>query len=146
SLTAADGVGAPVISVESLALRPVTADQLAGSGTARQDSLYRLEWVPAPALTSPMDAVAALDVAELSTDVASLEGSPDLVVVALDPADSMATPDAVHGVTARVLGLIQEWLADDRFADSRLLFVTRGAVAADDGATVTDLGGAAAWG
>ncbi|ADI03771.1 type I modular polyketide synthase [Streptomyces bingchenggensis BCW-1] len=146
SLTAADGVGAPVISVESLALRPVTADQLAGSGTARQDSLYRLEWVPAPALTSPMDAVAALDVAELSTDVASLEGSPDLVVVALDPVDSLATPDAVHEVTARVLGLIQEWLADDRFADSRLLFVTRGAIAADDGTTVTDLGGAAAWG
>ncbi|MEU0812574.1 beta-ketoacyl synthase N-terminal-like domain-containing protein, partial [Streptomyces sp. NPDC005970] len=146
SLTAADVVGAPVLTVESLALRPVTADQLAGSGTARQDSLYRLEWVPAPAPTSPMDAIAGLDVAELSTDVASLEGSPDLVVVAIDAADSTDTPDAVHEVTTGALGLMQDWLAEDRLEGSRLLFVTRGAVAADDGATVADLGGAAVWG
>ena len=38
--------------------------------------------------------------------------------------------------------LVQDWLADDRYADSRLVVLTRGAVG-DDG---TDLAGAAVWG
>ncbi|MGO4428906.1 hypothetical protein AB4Z54_61805, partial [Streptomyces sp. MCAF7] len=48
--------------------------------------------------------------------------------------------------TARILGLIQAWAADDRFAHSRLAFITRGAIAVDEGTPVRDLGGAAVWG
>src|SRR5665213_3534387 len=36
--------------------------------------------------------------------------------------------DRVHQLARRVLGLVQEWLADERFAESRLVLVTRGAV------------------
>ena len=45
-----------------------------------------------------------------------------------------------------MLGLVQAWLGDDRFAGSQLVIVTRGAVAALAGESVADLAGAAAWG
>ena len=41
---------------------------------------------------------------------------------------------------------MQAWLADERFAGSRLVIVTRGAVAARAGESVADLAGAAVWG
>ncbi|MFB9903087.1 SDR family NAD(P)-dependent oxidoreductase [Allokutzneria oryzae] len=44
SLTIADQAGRPVASVASLALRPVTADQV----RARVDSLFRVEWTEMP--------------------------------------------------------------------------------------------------
>ncbi len=51
-----------------------------------------------------------------------------------------------HEVAQLVFGLVQPWLADDRFAEDRLAIITHGAVAtgADDG--VKDLAGAVAWG
>ncbi|MET8748453.1 polyketide synthase dehydratase domain-containing protein, partial [Streptomyces sp. NPDC004728] len=55
SLLLADGAGAHVASVESLALRPVTAEQLRGAGEVdvARDALFRVEWssvaVPADA-------------------------------------------------------------------------------------------------
>ncbi|MER6178882.1 SDR family NAD(P)-dependent oxidoreductase, partial [Streptosporangium sp. NPDC001681] len=53
---------------------------------------------------------------------------------------------SAHEVTAGVLGLLQGWLADERCAGSRLVVVTRGAVAAGEGEAVTDLAAAAVWG
>ncbi|MFG2219673.1 type I polyketide synthase, partial [Streptomyces sp. NPDC048685] len=46
SLLLADGTGAHVASVESLALRPVTAEQLrgVGGGDVARDALFRVEW------------------------------------------------------------------------------------------------------
>jgi len=51
-----------------------------------------------------------------------------------------------HTLTASVLALARNHLTDPRFARSRLLVVTRGAVAASPTETVTDLPGAAVWG
>ena len=45
-----------------------------------------------------------------------------------------------------VLGLLQEWLSEGRFVDSRLVVVTGGAVAVGAGEGVVDLAGAAVWG
>ena len=53
---------------------------------------------------------------------------------------------AARSVTGRVLGLVQEFLAQDVLAGSRLAVVTRGAVAAGAGEGIADLAGAAAWG
>ena len=50
-----------------------------------------------------------------------------------------------RAVTGRVLGLVQGFLAQDVLASSRLVVVTRGAVAAGPGEE-TDLAGAAVWG
>ncbi|MFE4539533.1 beta-ketoacyl reductase, partial [Streptomyces scopuliridis] len=56
-----------------------------------------------------------------------------------------AVPGAVRQVVSRALGQLQQWLAEDRFAGSRLVFVTREAVAVDGGA-VADLAAASVWG
>jgi acyl carrier protein len=46
----------------------------------------------------------------------------------------------------RALGLVQQWLAEERLSSSRLVVVTAGAVAAVPGEGVADLAGAAVWG
>ncbi|MFI5005170.1 MAG: SDR family NAD(P)-dependent oxidoreductase, partial [Solirubrobacterales bacterium] len=51
SVAALDESGAPVVSVDSLAVRPVEARQLAGAGRRAHDSLFSLEWVELPAPT-----------------------------------------------------------------------------------------------
>jgi len=52
----------------------------------------------------------------------------------------------VHRSLGRLLDLLQSWLADDRFAASRLVVVTRGAVTTGPADGAPDLVGAAAWG
>ncbi|MFI9201289.1 type I polyketide synthase [Streptomyces sp. NPDC053048] len=116
SLVIADGTGAPVATVDELTLRPVTAAQLSAAQGAQHDSLYRVEWVPG-AVSGAFDSVDAAGV-------------------------SVVAPG---GDVRRALGLVQEWLADDRFAGSRLVLVTRGAVGAVAG-DVVDAWQAAVWG
>ncbi|MFI0743414.1 SDR family NAD(P)-dependent oxidoreductase, partial [Streptomyces sp. NPDC021100] len=97
-----------------------------------------------PSLTALAEAVAAgtpvpyLVLAHLSEDDDAEDGRSK-------PAGD-GDVDAVHRATCRALELIQKWLAEDAFAGSRLVVVTRGGVAADDRASVTDLGAAAVWG
>ncbi|MEU0812583.1 SDR family NAD(P)-dependent oxidoreductase, partial [Streptomyces sp. NPDC005970] len=159
TLEAADPTGAPVVSIESVTTRPLSAQQLAAGNPVGHvyDSLYRLDWVPAPAASRPDGEP---DTLELSTDalghLASLETVPDVVVVevgslgATGPADGTGAPDDPAGsmrhVTARVLELVQHWVADERHSESRLVFITRGAVVARSGDTLTDLAAAAVWG
>jgi NAD(P)-dependent dehydrogenase (short-subunit alcohol dehydrogenase family)/acyl carrier protein len=89
-------------------------------------------------------------------DLDSVDQVPDLVLAALvteptaDPAakDTAAKDEAanVRSATHRALALVQQWLADERFASSRLVLVTRGAVAAAPDEDVPDLAAAAVWG
>ncbi|WP_394620185.1 SDR family NAD(P)-dependent oxidoreductase [Lentzea sp. JNUCC 0626] len=127
SLMLADATGRGVASVRTLALRPVAVGQVA----ARLDALHRLEWVPAGETGVHPLAVAGL--ADLTTPVPA--------VVAVEWARS-ELGDAV----TRALELVQSWVADERFARSRLVLVTRGAVATSRGEDVTDLPAAAARG
>ncbi|MER6178937.1 beta-ketoacyl reductase, partial [Streptosporangium sp. NPDC001681] len=92
---------------------------------------------------------AAGDSAPVHADLLSLVEAgpvPGAVVaqVVSDPAAGVV--ESAHALTARVLDLLQGWLADDRLADCRLVVVTRGAVAAGDGEAVTDLAAAAVGG
>ncbi|WP_421109206.1 SDR family NAD(P)-dependent oxidoreductase, partial [Streptomyces sp. NEAU-S77] len=50
---------------------------------------------------------------------------PDVVLAELTPVPGQNTIDAVHATVARALRLVQHWLADERFAGSRLVVVTR---------------------
>ncbi|HWO18948.1 MAG TPA: SDR family NAD(P)-dependent oxidoreductase, partial [Kofleriaceae bacterium] len=81
----------------------------------------------------PPDAIALLY-------LSSVDGAP---ATALVPADLI---EAAHEATARALAEIQAWLADERFASSRLLVLTRSAIAARADEDVADLVHAPVWG
>ncbi|MFI9276263.1 type I polyketide synthase, partial [Kitasatospora sp. NPDC052896] len=57
SLSVADGAGRQVLSVESLMLRPVAAEQLTAARDQQRDSLYRVEWVPRSVLVGGVEVV-----------------------------------------------------------------------------------------
>ncbi|MGW3233850.1 SDR family NAD(P)-dependent oxidoreductase, partial [Kitasatospora sp. NPDC001095] len=134
SVMAYDPTGAPVAEAGLLALRPVSVEQLAAasrtSGPGR--SLYRLDWSP------------------LAVPAADGAAHPEPVALAAAGAGSDAvlpvTGGDLHSTLGEVLRTVQEWLADERFADARLIVTTRGAVATRDGDDVTDLPAAAVWG
>ncbi|MEU8928120.1 beta-ketoacyl synthase N-terminal-like domain-containing protein, partial [Kitasatospora sp. NPDC048545] len=131
-----DAAGGPVLSAGSLTLgEPAAVAGRAGSAGA----LLRLDWVDVPArATGP---ARALTLGEDVPSLADLTGEvPDIVLV---PVAGGESPEAVHEVTAWALSLVQEWLAEPRFADARLVFTTRGAV---PGGEVADLAGGAVWG
>ena len=126
SVTAVDGTGAPVLSVESLTLRPAADEQ---PGAAGPDDLFRVEWVPVPAPEEEPAPVAVLGSvtglrAESYPDLVSVPGNPAVVVV---PVAEGTSAESAGEAAAGVLGLVQQWLADERFAESRLVFLTRNA-------------------
>ncbi|THA26337.1 SDR family NAD(P)-dependent oxidoreductase [Streptomyces sp. RKND-216] len=168
---AADDTGAPVVEIAALRTRPV-ARAGATPGAAVRDALFRVDWAPVPAPTTvpgrrwavlngtgpAPGAAGALvpsyrDAAALSAAVSGGAPSPDLVLVpCAKPEDAPDLPpaEAVRHTMALVLRRLQEWLADDRLASTRLVIATRGAVAAPAApgtpGTVTDLVHAAVWG
>ncbi|WAP54077.1 type I polyketide synthase [Streptomyces sp. S465] len=172
-LTVADAVGAPVLTVDSVAMRPANADQLraavshGGHGT---DSLFTVDWTPLPLVAGAGTGTGAgAEDAAVGDDgwaVLGAGGHPDLAALinALDDeepipsvvvADMTTTGEGAEGpsaealaVTERALELVRGWLAEPRLADARLVVVTRDAVAVDgpESATRVDLSGAAVWG
>ncbi|MFK3983762.1 SDR family NAD(P)-dependent oxidoreductase [Micromonospora sp. NPDC050397] len=125
-LTLADPAGNPVLAVESLALRPVAPAQFGGIADR---FLFGLDWSVqevAPAAEAPV--VIALG-----------DGLPDPAPVLLvDATASGAAGDRA----AALLGLLQSWLVDPAWVESRLVVRTFGAV----GQVVSDPEGAALWG
>ncbi|MEV0621148.1 type I polyketide synthase [Nonomuraea sp. NPDC050404] len=157
------GRGGSVASVRSVALRVLAEEQAGGSRAIGRDSLFRLDWVP---LTLPVPAVppsaptavvgpeewglAEALAAAMSTpittgaDLRSLaeayEGDapmPRTVLVPLTGGPGGEVPAVAYGLASYVVELVRFWLADERFAESRLVFVTRGAVDGGDVAAAT---------
>ncbi|MET7370882.1 SDR family NAD(P)-dependent oxidoreductase, partial [Streptomyces sp. NPDC005566] len=122
SVQAADGTGQPVVRVDSLMTRAVSQEQLPVVAS-RGGSLFAVDWVPAP----PVSTAAA----EVAVDASAWRMLP----VGTGPVDL---------VVGDVLHRIQEWLDDAESAEARLAVVTRGAVPAGPGAV--DVVGAAVWG
>ncbi|QES53621.1 polyketide synthase [Streptomyces venezuelae] len=146
ALTLADAAGAPVASVAGLALRAVSRDQLDTAPDLTRDSLFRVEWTAVPGAGSFDDWLLLGEGTQVFADLAGLgvavaEGGviPAALVVPCTGLPGGDVAAAVHEETARALGLLKGWLADERFADSRLVFVTRGAVDAVPGEGVADL-------
>ncbi|MEV0444358.1 type I polyketide synthase [Streptomyces spectabilis] len=130
TLRLADGTGAPVASVEALALRPMPAGEPAAGPP---DALFRVDWtearVPEAPGAPPSWAVVGTDDlatgAPLHTDLAALAAAGPVPGTVLAPLTAAPTATGTHAVATRALSLIQEWLADDRFTASKLVFVTR---------------------
>ncbi|MFJ1967237.1 type I polyketide synthase [Streptomyces sp. NPDC087903] len=159
SLQLADATGAPLATVDSLARRPVAPEQLTAGRNTVAESLFRLDWTQEP-MSTPFGGswavVGAGAVGLVSGECVGSFGSPaelaaagrvpDAVLVQVPAVAGAEVPGRVHEVVGSVLGLLQEWLADERWSASRLVVVTRGAVAAVEGESVVDVAGAAVWG
>jgi acyl transferase domain-containing protein/acyl carrier protein len=160
----ADPAGVPVATVESLTIRPVPADQITDDGLSHARSLFELDWVTVPvpagtptpndrwALVGCPDLVTALGSAGLHTvayaDLGALldVGAPaPEVVFAACPSQAGDPIAGAHAALRQTLELAQAWLSDDRLATSRLVIVTRGAVATP-GEGAPDLANAPVWG
>ncbi|MEU6396012.1 type I polyketide synthase [Streptomyces cinnamoneus] len=174
ALELTDGAGRPILTAESVVFRarPAGDDPAAGLLVLDWSPASRPGTESAPAPHAPSAAVnggrwavlgsdslglatafKARDVAVTTfVDLLALDGGlgaarevPDVVFVTAR-GEAADTADATRSATQRTLLLLQEWLTDTRLGDSRLVFVTSGAVAATAGDEVCDLAGAALWG
>ncbi|WP_425288549.1 type I polyketide synthase [Streptomyces melanosporofaciens] len=174
SLHATDTSGALVVTVDSLVLRPVAPEQV--NSAQPYESLYQVEWVPVDTSRAPEPngvaagrwALVGPDRAEVAGVLGSADGTvdtyPDLAALAQAIDAGVTAPDVVLASTEsgthrtqdlgeavreaghHALDLLKSWLADDRFGASRLVFLTRGALAAGEDTDVADPAAAAVWG
>ncbi|MFF4355200.1 SDR family NAD(P)-dependent oxidoreductase, partial [Streptomyces sp. NPDC001530] len=159
-----DETGRPVLTIASLRATPVSAEQLDQARGGRGEALYRLDWTAVP-ISGSSGAPADGDVAVLGTDAFGLSDAVPLHadLAALNEAVEAGGPvpqtvlfdcaplagDGPSAAAARsaagdVLSLLQDWLRNEHLASSKLVLVTRAAVAA--GGTAADPNQAPIWG
>ncbi|XXX82571.1 SDR family NAD(P)-dependent oxidoreductase [Sorangium sp. So ce134] len=162
-----DAGGLPLAHIEGFATRRAPAERFLPEPKVRD--LYEVAWVepPAPAPAPGAGAFALLGgddaglPSALSGTGASVERYADLEalhgaldrggrapgIVAVSFLASAGDPAAgAHDAARRALALLQAWLASARLASSRLVVITRGAVAAGPDEGVPDLACAPVWG
>ncbi|WP_353942643.1 type I polyketide synthase [Streptomyces sp. HUAS MG91] len=153
ALLAADTTGAPVATVDGLALRDLTGTP--GRTAVPQRHLYAVEWKRAQehnparaegrwAVGAGLDplpsALAALGATVSAYPPADPAGeAPDVAVVAV------ARGGSVNATAAETLAAVRDWLAEDAFEGARLVVVTRNAVVTGP-AEAVDPAQAAVWG
>ncbi|AXI80290.1 acyltransferase domain-containing protein [Peterkaempfera bronchialis] len=156
TLELADTDGRPVASVATLVSREVPADRLRASDGSAGDSLYRVEWTPAGEAAPPASTDGWYVLGEDPTgpgaafahapDLAALPDAPGVVLLPCGPGPQNDRYGDPQGPAIRVLTALQEWLADERLEPSRLVVVTRNAVAVHPGDDVPAPAEAAVWG
>nr|WP_306338899.1 SDR family NAD(P)-dependent oxidoreductase [Streptomyces sp. KL118A] len=147
SVTVTDATGGLVLSADALQTRPVKPGQLAVAQQRDVRGLFAVEWTPLPAPQAEVvdggGWVALADGVGLA-DVVSAVGE-EVPWAVLAPVEGCAGGGLA--VAERVLSLVQEFLAAPELVESRLLVVTRGAVATGgDGDGDVDASAAAVWG
>ncbi|NKI45486.1 type I polyketide synthase [Streptomyces physcomitrii] len=161
-----DSAGAPVADLGRLGLRPVDTSALAPAAGAGH--LHEVRWVPsaeaeAQAPAGPLCLIGAepgalplpaspgadhhTDLAELLHSAAE-DGVPATVLAAVPATAPGDSADATREALAYALRLVTDWLAEDAFTASRLVLLTRAAVATGDGAAARGIDPvqAAVWG
>ncbi|MGW9362206.1 polyketide synthase dehydratase domain-containing protein, partial [Streptomyces diastaticus] len=159
ALEVADGEGRPVATVGSLALRPLAASGIDRSGA--EEAHFRVAWtalkeLPASRAGESGDTVRWCAGPEALRELLA-EGNPLPATVAVlcsslagdGDGEPDAEPGRVRDLAGRLLGAVQQWLADDRTTGTHLAVVTAHAVSAPDLPEADgspDLAGAALWG
>ncbi|MFE3329601.1 type I polyketide synthase [Streptomyces sp. NPDC059176] len=179
AIAAADATGRPVLSVDALDTRPVSARTVGGAAAAQQDGLFQVEWTEVPVASVAADTPSAWavvgedplrarsglmgagqyaeaypDLDALAKEIEGGAAAPDCVVMTVAPATDRNTADhnpadlarIVHQRTRQALAWTQTWLTSPAFVSSKLILLTRGAVAAWDDTPEPDLTTAAVWG
>ncbi|BBX61279.1 polyketide synthase [Mycobacterium saskatchewanense] len=124
SVDLTDARGLPLLSVRSLAMRPLASGRLPSAATSGDDlaGLLGLEWAPIPLVENDVrDGVVVWELPSAAPDVVR----------------------SVHAATTEALKVLQSWLTGE--ASGVLVVRTSGAVALA-GDDVPDLAGAAVWG
>ena len=172
SITLYDTTGRPVASVGSVTRRPLSPEELPAATETPDslDSLFELDWIPAPVPADASSHLAPERVALVGpgfedigsgwpeaqrhaamTDLVAGRDKivPDTIVVtgtrpSADPADDSVASAARDSVLA-ILALLQEWLASPKLAGTaRLVVLTHRAV--DAGSVPVEVAGAGVWG
>ncbi|WP_422125790.1 type I polyketide synthase, partial [Streptomyces graminilatus] len=168
TLRLADDTGRPVAVIDSLTLRPFTA-QTVGRTHSRRQAPFLLEWRElSPAADPPSRDVCWIlpedGQARLPHDLRAdrrhtgigpavdalatrPHGDVAVLVCAGHPVAAVeAVEDSAHRSARGLLAAVQEWLADERTRDRPLVVLTHGAVATEAGEDVRGLAQAPAWG
>ncbi|MER7638422.1 type I polyketide synthase [Streptomyces sp. NPDC126522] len=151
TLTATDATGAPVVSVDSLALLPIAPEQLrAASLDAHRDALLTLRWEQlTPASGAPDTALPAHWAAVIShadeIDDALAAVPADAPSAVLFDASS-ASPYQPRDVTLRALDVVRRFVTEPALQNCVLVVRTSGAVSAQPEDRVTAPADAAVWG
>ncbi|MFD2467962.1 type I polyketide synthase [Amycolatopsis silviterrae] len=165
SVTAEDPAGVPVLTAASVRPGAISPDLLVPAGPAHRDALFQVRWAPVPggapepvagrwAVLGAGPAAAAVEragvpvvtAASLDELGAAGEPVPDLVVLPVDPETADGVAAAAHAAVRDVLTAVQAFLRDSRFGGSRLVVLTRGAIAAAPEEAVDGLAAAGVWG
>ncbi|MDX3232326.1 polyketide synthase, partial [Streptomyces sp. ME19-01-6] len=138
-----DHAGLPILTVDQLVSRPLTAEAMAGSGV---NSMYEVTWAPLSMADAPEQGFAILgdalpgvdaprypDIDTVAEAVRAGEPVPSMVLLPCPRGEGGAVPAASREALAAVLGPVREWLAHDELEAVRLVPVTRGAIAAAPG-------------
>ncbi|GAA4526046.1 type I polyketide synthase [Amycolatopsis samaneae] len=137
ALRMTDPSGAPVLSVAGLAGRPVLAEQFRAAGRSGNPA-YTVAWRPIPVSAEPAET-------PVSWDDLPAEGPVPEVVLLRPARPDGDVPDGMRATVHRMLRVVRQWLAEDRFASSRLVVLTHHGVATGD-AEPADLALAPVWG
>ncbi|MDN3028466.1 type I polyketide synthase [Streptomyces sp. S.PB5] len=167
SLAIADEHGRGIASVEALTFRPASAEQVRAARGGQDRQLYELGWRPVQqgkpetyrgrwAVLGTSDGLASR-LAGAQDDSVAVHDSLDEVLAAEAPAhlvlclDDFVTPGpdpltTVGDTDKHVLARVQRFLAEETFAGSTLVVLTRLALDSGAGETVESLPGASVWG
>ncbi|MEV3915175.1 SDR family NAD(P)-dependent oxidoreductase [Streptomyces canus] len=170
----ADASGAPVATAAQMMWRTLSPDGLGGARrVTHHESLFRADWVPLtspvpaadsaltwavvtgddPAARDRLEAALARPVSGHHPDLAGLRAAvdagtavPDVVVLPLKGHGGGDVVAETHAAVVRALGVVQDWLSDDRFEASRLVLACPGGGPDHGTDSAVGLAGAAAWG
>ncbi|MFE7778341.1 SDR family NAD(P)-dependent oxidoreductase [Streptomyces sp. NPDC057445] len=143
-LDAADPVGRPVLSLAALAALPVTPEQLMAARGRTGVQPLRLEWTDVTVRPGEHVAVADLDTVR-ATAPDDADDVPEAVAWPVE-ANTGDVPGSAHETARRALAVMQDWLADERFAASKLVVLTHRAVSVPGDRHTADLTVAPVWG
>ncbi|QCX82548.1 Erythronolide synthase, modules 3 and 4 (plasmid) [Streptomyces sp. YIM 121038] len=159
SVVVTDDTDQTVLSADSLVLRTVAPDHL--RSVVGDGALLHVCWCPVPPSTiTPIGQLAIVgtdrspglpghprypDLESLNRDTAQNTPGPQTVLW-LRSATGLTAPEHVRAEVNEVVHQLQDWLAADQTAATRLVIVTCRAVAATPGEDVQDLTNAAVWG
>jgi acyl transferase domain-containing protein/acyl carrier protein len=123
SLLAEDSSGAPVLSIEALAMRPLEKGVL----PSRRDDLFAVEWVAAPPAEGADGCAPGSELWRCELEVSGYPAA------------------AARHAACRALAAVQGWLGEEHEDGARLVVLTRGAVAVEAGES-PDLAASVVWG